>query len=167
MSQSSIDKKVAELLRRKPELKKQAYKSKSFLIKLEDEVEKLKECMLKYTNSETVQKSIITEKENDGTLTITFNKNLATKPSFFTKWGYDYPADAYMPILKNEGYQVKHPRWKIFFGKGSHGVEERFIELGIMDYKKTYGDNLKINVRKIFNQRYSAYNEIIDTDFYY
>ncbi len=166
MTLDSLDKKVQELLKKNPKLVDKAQKSTTFIANLKKEVEKLMECIKNHTNSETVKNSIYIKEESDGTFTITFDKT-AIRPSIFTIWGYPYPADAYMPLLRNEGYQVKHPKWKKFFGDGAYGTEERFIELGIQDYKQKYGNNLNIKVEKIFDQKYSAYNEVIDINQYY
>lgn len=163
MALDSIDKKVMSALSSNPSLIKKAQSSASFIKDLEKEVEKLKDCILKFTTHSSVINSIDIKKESDGTFTIYFDESKGTYLSYFNHnnkpWYNTYPAssfsgssypNAYMPLLRNEGYQVKKQPWANFFGKGSSGEAEHFIELGIQDYKNTYGDVLSIKVEKVF-----------------
>ena len=178
MALDSIDKKVMSALKANPSLLKKAQSSATFIKSLEPEVENLRDCILKYTKHNSVINSISIKKESDGTFTIYFDEskgaiyssyfnnnnkpwyNTYTASSAFSSTGYP---NAYMPLLRNEGYSVNKKPWNNFFGKGASGEAEHFIEKGIQDYKSIYGDNLSIRVEKSFDSNYgSSFNEVTD-----
>jgi len=166
MAFDNIDKLAMKALNTNSTLIKNAQRSKVFIDNLEKEVERLKDCILKYTTHNSVINSISIKKESDGTFTIYFDKSkgaiytsyfnnkaaewdLNTYPTIDLYGRFGYP-NAYMPLLRNEGYQVKKQPWRNFFGKGASGNAEHFIEKGIQDYKNKYGDILNITVEKVF-----------------
>ena len=177
MALDEIDKKVMSALKANPSLLKKAHSSATFIKDLEKEVEKLRDCILKYTTHNSVINSISIKKESDGTFTIYFDESKSIYTSYFNHnnkpWyntylapsafsGSGYP-NAFMPLLRNEGYTVSSPKWSKFFGSGASGEAEHFIEQGIQDYKNTYGDNLSIKVEKSFDSNYgSSISEVTD-----
>lgn len=144
-------------------------------LNLRSEAEALMECIKKYTQSQTVLGSIEIQLGNNPLeLIITFDPAKATLRSEFNdptspiyQGGYD--ADAYLPLLRNEGYMIKpqRQRWRNYFGRGASGQAEHFIEKGIADYNKSNKGKLNITVKKTFTIGYSSYNSFIDeTDEY-
>lgn len=155
-----IDKKVKDFLKNNPSKIGSMKTNKAFVSELKKEVEILKDCILKFTNSNSVKQSIEIKEYKNGGLVITFNQERATKPSYFQQFT-DYPANAYMPLLRNEGYEIKNPKWKSFFGKGGSGKAENFIEKGIEEYHKKRGNSLSIEVVKNYDIRYSKSSKTI------
>lgn len=155
-----IDKKVKDFLKNNPSKIGSMKTNKTFVSELKKEVEILKDCILKFTNSNSVKQSIEIKEDKNGGFIITFSQEKAIKLSYFQRY-IDYPANAYMPLLRNEGYEVKNPKWKAFFGKGSKGKAENFIEKGIEEYHKKRGNSLSIEVVKNYDTKYSKFNKTI------
>lgn len=153
--QQIVDDYISSVMSNKTQSKKLGI---SGLVK--DEVENLKNCILQFVQSDTVRNAITVKENSDGTYTIGFNESKATLPSTFS----GYPTGAYMPILRNDGYEIKHPFYKKFFGKGAKGRAQGFIESGIAEYKRKYGDGLQITVSKLFDEKYSPYNSTISEE---
>lgn len=163
---NSIDEQVRNLFSKSSNSQTNVKLKNVLTANLKKEVEILKNFILDNTESNTVKNSIIVIEE-DGSFVITFNENLATYPSYFESIYDDYKGSAYMPILRNEGYKVKNPKWRKFFGKGGYGKAEKFVEKGIKDYIRTRGNILNIEVVKVFETKYNFDNQTLNVSKYY